>query len=89
MAGGQLPSLKPKATSHKPTPTVMRGLLFLPPAPLSPHFSLLSVDGRKVLDLSPGANDVSRLSPGVYFIKEGLGTRGEGPGKTQKVVVTR
>ena len=29
------------------------------------------------------------LAPGVYFIREGLGTRGEGLGKTRKVVVTR
>ena len=32
---------------------------------------------------------VSRATPGVYFIREGLGIRGEGPGKTRKVVVTR
>jgi hypothetical protein len=24
--------------------------------------------GRKVLDLEPGANDIGRLAPGVYFI---------------------
>jgi len=24
--------------------------------------------GRKVLDLRPGPNDISRLSPGVYFV---------------------
>ena len=29
------------------------------------------------------------LVPGVYFIREGLGIRGEGLGKTRKVVVTR
>jgi len=32
---------------------------------------------------------VIRLAPGVYFIREGLGTRGEGSGKARKVVVTR
>jgi hypothetical protein len=31
---------------------------------------LLDISGRKVLDLHPGANDVSRLSPGVYFVRE-------------------
>jgi YVTN family beta-propeller protein len=82
-------NLKPQATGLKPTPTIIRGVLFLPPAPLSPPSSLLSADGRKVLDLRPGANDVSHISPGVYFIREGLGTRGEGLGKTQKVVLTR
>jgi hypothetical protein len=31
---------------------------------------LLDISGRKVLALRPGANDVSRLSPGVYFVSE-------------------
>jgi hypothetical protein len=38
--------------------------------------------GRKVLDLHPGANNVSRLAPGVYF---GLGARTQA---TRKVVLT-
>jgi hypothetical protein len=50
---------------------------------------LLDASGRKVLDLKAGANDVRALAPGVYFVREGLGTRGEGLGKTRKVVVTR
>ena len=72
-------------------PTVARGVLCLPAA--SSHklqaASLLDISGRKVLDLHAGANDVRALAPGVYFFREGLGTRGEGSGKTQKVVVTR
>jgi hypothetical protein len=74
------------------TPTFVRGALYLPAATsLKPQSSrwLLDAAGRKVLDLKPGANDVSRLAPGVYFIRQGLGIRGEGLGKTQKVVVTR
>ena len=31
---------------------------------------LLDASGRKVLDLSEGPNDVSRLTPGVYFVRE-------------------
>jgi hypothetical protein len=31
---------------------------------------LLDASGRKVLDLKTGANDVSRLVPGVYFVRE-------------------
>ena len=54
----------------QPLATVVRGVLFLPPSRLSPPSSLLSIDGRKVLDLHSGANDVSRLSPGVYFVRE-------------------
>jgi hypothetical protein len=55
-----------------PVPTVVRGVLCLPAASSSkPQTSgcLLDISGRKVLDLKPGANDVSRLAPGVYFVK--------------------
>jgi hypothetical protein len=31
---------------------------------------LLDISGRKVLDMRLGANDVSRLAPGVYFVRE-------------------
>jgi hypothetical protein len=80
----------------RPVTTVIRDVLFLPKMGTAasgavPIFgaSLLDASGRKVMDLQPGANDISRLSPGVYFIREGLGIGGEGLGKTQKVVVTR
>jgi len=43
-------------------------VLFLPASPLSPPSSLLSVDGRRVLTLKPGANDLRRLPAGVYFL---------------------
>jgi hypothetical protein len=71
--------------------TIVRGALFLTACTsVSPCTScLLDASGRKVLDLKPGANDVRALSPGVYFVREGPGTRGEGLGKTRKVVVTR
>jgi len=50
--------------------TVVRGTLPLPRgASTSSSLSLLlDAAGRKVLDLKPGANDVSRLVPGVYFV---------------------
>jgi len=35
-----------------------------------PKAVLLDISGRKVLDLHSGANDVSRLAPGVYFVLE-------------------
>jgi len=41
-------------------------VLFLPEAP----GGLLDISGQEVLDLRAGANDVSRLSPGVYFVRE-------------------
>jgi hypothetical protein len=51
---------------------------------------LLDIGGRVVLDLHPGANDVRRLSPGVYFVRQ-QGPRGQGfeDSRARKVVVTR
>jgi hypothetical protein len=46
--------------------TIARGVLLLPQL-LTTTSSLLSLDGRKVLDLHAGPNDVSRLAPGIYF----------------------
>jgi hypothetical protein len=75
---------KPVTPAAEPDPaaTIVRGVLRLPPL-LSPPSSLLSVDGRKVLSLEPGANDVSRLSPGVYFVREARAQA------VRRVVVTR
>jgi YVTN family beta-propeller protein len=82
---------KPQVAGRRLEPTIVRGTLFLPEVtgPKSRATSLLDISGRSVQVLKPGANDVRALAPGVYFIREGLGTRGEGLGKTQKVVVTR
>jgi hypothetical protein len=50
---------------------VVRNVLFLPTA--SGHklqaASLLDAGGRRIMELAPGANDVSKLSPGVYFVR--------------------
>jgi hypothetical protein len=54
-------------------PTIVRGVLFLTEvSDLKPQANswLLDVSGRKVIDLEPGANDVSALAPGVYFVRE-------------------
>ena len=61
---------RPTGAAEANAATIVRGILFLPPSRLSPPSSLLSIDGRKVMDLKPGANDVRRLSPGVYFVRE-------------------
>ncbi len=83
--------------SVQPSATVVRNVLFLPkmgavPSGTVPIFgpSLLDASGRKVLDLKPGANDVSRLSPGVYFVRQ-QGSRGPGfeDSRVTKIVVTR
>ena len=50
--------------------TVVRGMLLVPSLRRTAKCSLLAIDGRKVLDLHPGANDVRALAPGVYFVRE-------------------
>jgi hypothetical protein len=69
--------------------TLVRGTLNLQSAIYNLQFEivLLDVSGRRVMSLRPGANDVSALAPGAYFIREeGLGIRDRGPGKTQKML---
>jgi hypothetical protein len=55
----------------RPGSTIVRGVLFLEGA--TSHkpqaASLLDVAGRTVMDLHPGANGVSDLAPGVYFVR--------------------
>jgi len=55
----------------KAGPTIVRGILNLQPSVfnLQSQIALLSVDGRKVMDLWPGDNDIRRLAPGVYFLR--------------------
>jgi hypothetical protein len=70
-----------------PLATVIRNVLFLAERPSSsPSASyLLDIGGRQVMVLKPGANDVSRLSPGVYFVREAQAQAQA----VRKVVVTR
>jgi hypothetical protein len=87
---------RPKARSLTPSPTIVRGVLELPrkpgtvPAGLGtvPIFALLDISGRKVLGLHPGANDVSRLAPGVYFVAE-QAAGGRQKAGVRKVVIQR
>ncbi len=53
--------------------TIVRGVLCLAgDASRKPQAaSLLDISGRKVVNLRSGANDVSRLVPGVYFVRDG------------------
>jgi hypothetical protein len=52
-------------------PTILRGVLNLQSAiyNLQSEIALLDISGRNVLALHPGPNDVSRLAPGVYFVR--------------------
>jgi hypothetical protein len=65
-------SPKPQASSRKPAATVVRGAVWLAPttSPKPQAASLLDAAGRKVMELHSGANDVSRLAPGVYFVQK-------------------
>ena len=71
---GQVPGIEQAGNGQQRNATggatLVCGVLFLPPSLLSPPSSLLSIDGRKVMVLKPGANDVSRLSPGIYFVRK-------------------
>jgi hypothetical protein len=77
--------------SAPPSATVVRNVLFLAerPSTSASTSSLLDISGREVLDLKPGANDVSRLSPGVYFVREELQASSHKLQAVRKVVVTR
>jgi hypothetical protein len=70
-----------------PPATIVRGFLNLPSITgnLASDIALVDASGRRVLDLHPGPNDVSRLAPGIYFVR----TTGRQPLATGKVVVTR
>ncbi|MFO7637682.1 MAG: hypothetical protein R6X14_00035 [bacterium] len=70
-------------------PTVVRGSLSLPPSLSIHRSSLITSDGRLVMDLQPGENDVRHLAPGVYFVRA-QGSRGQGvEGQSAKVVIQR
>jgi YVTN family beta-propeller protein len=80
-----------RVTNSKPAPAVVRGLLFLPQA-LGPKLQaarLLDASGRKVLDLKAGANDVSGLSTGVYFVQEKPQASSHKPRGFRKIVIAR
>jgi hypothetical protein len=70
--------------------TIIRGVL-----PLQEHSTqntgyradLLDIGGRRVMELHPGPNDVSRLSPGVYFVR--AVSRKLSAASCQKVVLIR
>jgi hypothetical protein len=85
-------------------PTVVRGVLVLNGLGTRSELSdnsvmsraaLLDIGGRQVMDLKPGANDISHLSPGVYFVREQGGERRERstvgckPPAVAKVVIAR
>ena len=65
-------------------PTVVRGMLHLEDRGprTGDRAEMLDATGRKLLDLHSGANDVSLLAPGVYFVSELTGS-------VRKVIIAR
>jgi aminopeptidase N len=62
-----------------PLATIVRGVVYIPGPgtrpglvdhPVMSPAALLDVSGRKVMELVPGANDVCRLAPGIYFVRQ-------------------
>jgi hypothetical protein len=45
-------------------------VLSLPSVECPARSVLLDASGRAVAQLAPGANDVTRLAPGVYFVRQ-------------------
>ena len=76
---------QPQVSSHKPQATLVRGSLLLEKG--SSTSCLLDISGRNMLDLHPGVNDVSKLAPGVYFVR--AASRRPSAVSCSKVVVTR
>jgi len=70
--GGIEETMNDERVSMNVGPTIVRGVLFLgsdrrPKTGDRP--ALLDISGRRMMDLRSGANDVSALVPGVYFVR--------------------
>jgi len=79
----------------QPFATLVRDVLVLPRdmselpgnSDRVPRLPLFDTSGRKVMVLGPGSNDVSRLSPGVYFVRQAQ-AQAQAPA-TRKVIIAR
>ena len=81
-------------------PTIVRGVLSLPQRGLGhdpgsenrsgscPAPVLLDATGRKVMDLTPGENNVRHLAPGVYFVRQASGVV-RNASSVHKVIIQR
>jgi hypothetical protein len=82
----------PHASRTTPIPTIVRGVLEvgsrLTAYGSRPEIELYDANGRKVMELHLGPNDVSRFGAGVYFVRD-LGSGGRGRGEVRKVVIAK
>jgi hypothetical protein len=81
---------RPAAHSRQPTATVCRGSLVLPRTldPSTP-WTLVSITGRKVMDIAPGPNDIRHIAPGVYFVRRPETEDGRPRTAVRKVIIQR
>jgi YVTN family beta-propeller protein len=80
----------PQTVSVGSQTTVVHGALFLPEANGDRRGAigeLLDIQGRSVMKLKPGPNDVSRLAPGVYFVRAEPQAASPNPQAVRKVVI--
>jgi hypothetical protein len=77
------------ALGQREPATFVRGVLRLPeassPKPQAASW-LVDIGGRKVMDLHPGPNDVSRVPPGVYFVCPASGVLRSASGVTKVIL---
>jgi hypothetical protein len=93
LGGGVAETPKPQVLSRTPQATVVRGVLVMPAANgegrVANGACLLDAAGRGVMELQAGSNDVRRLAPGVYFVREEPQAPGPKPQATRKVVIVQ
>lgn len=72
-------------------PTIVRGVLGMASSIQysAARGELLDATGRRVMELAPGANDVSHLRAGVYFVREHPVVSSQYPGAVRKVMLAR
>jgi hypothetical protein len=77
--------------SVRPEATIIHGVLMWSATTpsLRARGELLDICGRNVMTLHPGANDVSHLAPGVYFVREQPQASGLKPQAVRKIVIQR
>jgi len=87
MTAGVAETPAPELPLRRPGSTVVQGVLLVPAGVRAG--CLLDAMGRKVMALRTGANDISRMRPGVYFVREAR-LRGQADARpARKIVVVQ
>jgi hypothetical protein len=90
--GSGIASRSPGAVVRKENLATVWGSAVQIPANLAgarARYFLLDGSGRKVLEMHAGLNDVSRIAPGVYFVREVPSAVGREPPAVYKVILTK